>query len=362
MKVQPCQLAEVPLMRKIHHMSNQDQLQLTLRSISIDGLEADDSATAKRELQMQFEFAQKLGVTLRKPTGVTIQIAGNLEHAVDHFNQSQGIEGHPYKQERPGGISCGILLTEHDGTSSAEYLLILDAEFWSAQTLWNIVLRTYGVAYLVSELANRVDADRMDIEVPSFKGRHAESLWHTSLALCSSLGSSMYAANFCNTCIKDGEGNPVELSALLETCSPDAVSDYLDQLCVFATFDVAFYRIFSMDLDGLYPTSMSLVCGLLQCILKLIPLYAVLDQLKGLIEMLSVMNGYREFLDPVWNDIMAACATDDLNERLDLLSSTITKMMGNAGLRVEDLDDGTIYLHVHEPVPCSWEDRNDEDT
>lgn len=339
-------------------MSAEVQPHLQLREVSVEGLDAEAAANAEREVRSQFELIRRYDITLRESAEVMVQVTGNVAAAVNRFNEEQGISAPPYGRSRVEGESAGIVLTAPGNAKPNRHVIVIDATLWSVQSNWHAVHRTHGLAYLLGFLLNHYDSNGSVPDPPAFDGAHARGLWHNSLALCAAWDDAVTAFDLCNVILTDSSGKPVQLSDHLGGDCLQGVSELLDQLCVFSTFDVAFYRVFAIDLEDLYPTAMTLGCVLTRTTIGLISLFGMDGQLEQVKKVLSAMNGFSEFLEPIWDRIVDGCVLERQEQRIEAFSIALTDLLHRLGLRIEDLENGQMYLHVHDPVRCSWAEQD----
>ncbi|MFO0835775.1 MAG: hypothetical protein U0638_12450 [Phycisphaerales bacterium] len=330
---------------------------IRLRSVTSQGLSSCDAEVAEREVHVLLELAQRAQFHLRKPVELTVCLTTDLAAEVDRFNQEHGIPSSEYQRQRPDGISFGIVLTPPEDQAPASHTIVVDASLWVDEAGANIVHRTFGLAYLIGHLLNRHDCERPGPQPSPERGRHARTVHWCSHTLQCAWSDSILAIDLCNSCLRDSDGNPVQLSDFLAADSLAVASELLDQMCVFATFDVNAYRVFGIDLDDLYPTAIDLAFGLLRTSVVLIVLSASDRRIDPILGALHGLNGYAEFLEPVWPAIVDGCANEDASARATAFELALTELLRRMGLRIEDLEGDDIYIHVDAPVTCSWVER-----
>lgn len=330
--------------------------QFALCELSIEDLDGGAQTTAEAEIRSLFELARRCATSPPKPVEISIELSANMAGAIDRFNKKYGIPSPPYDRSRPQGTSCGITLTVPGDGDVFRHVIVMDATLWSEQVPGNVVYRAYGLAHLLGHLINRHDDARVKLTPPEFEGEYAESLWQNALALGSTWNDCITAIDICNACVRDQDGTPVVLADYFGNQNLLAVSEILDQLCVFASFDVGFYRATAIGLEDLYPTAASLAGGLLRTVVETICMFAACGRFDELQDALSRMNGFNEFLEPIWADIINGCTSEEYQSKVQAFISAFIAVFDRLGLRIEDMQGGGLYVHVHEPVTCSWKE------
>lgn len=332
-----------------------------LEQIVIDGLDGDARATAEREVRNLFQLAGLSGVPCQR-VGISVHLADDLEGTIDRFNAQHGIEAEPYDRTRPQGISCGKALAAPGDSDTFSYMIFLDAALWSEHTPEHVVYRAYGLARLLGHIVIEHRAGRAMPIPPTPPGKYMTDLWHRASSLCHVWDLNMTAFNMCNACLKDQDGNPVSLTHYFGNQSILMVSEFLDQLCIFASFDVQFYRATAIGLDDLPPTALFLSEGLLASVVEAASLFASCEQFELFRDAVSRMNGFREFLEPIWTDIMDGCIAEEGDARQRAFTSAVVSLFDRLGLVIEDMENDGLYVHVHDPVMCSWTESDDIST
>lgn len=333
---------------------------IRLRSVQVDELSSDNAKVAEREARVLVDLAQRIPFDLRKPVEITVCFSADMAAAIDRFNHEHGLPSTDYKRQRPDGIAFGIVLTHPGDRDTADHTIVADASLWMEQSDSNLVRRTFGLAYLMGHLLNRYDRKRPKPQISKSLGWHARAMRGCSHSLQSIWSDSILALDLCGACLRDQSGNPIQLSDGLAGDTLGTASELLDQMCVFATFDVNAYRVFEIDLEDLYPTAMNLACGLLRTTVVLIVLSAAGLRIDPNLGSLSGLNGYSEFLGPVLPAVLEGCVNEDASTRALSFERALTELLGRMGLRIEDMEADDIYVHVEAPVTCSWLERLEE--
>lgn len=333
---------------------------IRLRSVRVDGLSSDNAKVAEREAHVLVELAQRSPFDLRKPVEITVCFSADMAAAIDRFSHEHGLPSTDYKRQRPDGIAFGIVLTHPGNTDTADHTIVADASLWMEQSDSSLTRRMFGLAYLMGHLLNRHDRKRPEPEALQLRGQHARAMRGCSDSLQSIWSDSILALDLCNSCLRDQAGDPIQLSNFLAADVLGMVSELIDQMCVFATFDVNAYRVFGIDLEDLYPTAMNLACGLLRTTVVLIVLSAAGLRIDPILGSLSGLNGYSEFLGPVLPAVLEGCVNEDASTRAPSFERALTELLGRMGLRIEDMEADDIYVHVEAPVTCSWLERLEE--
>lgn len=331
-----------------------DSTQFSLVHVTVDGLEANSRAVAEQEIRSQCEVIRRFAVPLQQNVEISVHLTDDLAAAVDRFRAGQDDNHAPYDRSRLQGTSLGIVLPSPSEASTAAHTLIVDASLWVEQSPAHVVLRTYGLARLLGTLVNHHDLSQQELLPPSFSGHHAEELWHAALTLRSTLDDALLALDICGACLRNQNGNAILVADYLGDALISGSSEMLDMLCVFATFDIGLYRGFSIgDVDELYKTGPQLAFALTQSLVESIAVFGVASRFSELYDMLLRCNGFQEFVAPVWTDLNG-CVVEQDEAMLAGFGRVLNELLSRLGLRIEDLEGGGVWLHVHEPVICKW--------
>lgn len=329
-----------------------------LSRVVTDGLDDNASATAEAEVKNLFQLACLAGVACQ-PVDISVQLTDALTEAIDQFNVQHGIAAPPFDRTRPQGISFAKVLAVPSQSSTSSYVIVLDSALWSQSSAENVVYRAHGLARLLSHIVVKHQAGRATPIPKTALGPYAFSLWQRVSVLCDAWDEQVTAVGICNACLRDQEGNAVPLTEFVGGQSMQMVSEFLDQLCIFASFDVQFYRVTAIGLDDLPPTALSLSMGLLASVLEAASLFAACSKFEQFCSAVSCMNGFDEFLEPIWATIINGCISEDSHALRHALTEAVVVLFDRLGLQIEDMDDGDLYVHVHEPAMCSWKESEE---
>lgn len=336
-------------------MPSDPNTRFSLSQIVIDGLGPDTRAAAEQEIRNQCELIQHVAPSLQQNVVLSVHLADDLAASVDRFRASQSEHGDPYDRSRIHGTSFGIVLPSTSESSAAAYTIIADASMWSEQSSVHVVHRTYGLARLLATIVRDHDASRPHAEPPSISGRHAQAVWHAACALRSTWEDFCFSLDICASSLRDQNGGRVNVVDYLGDSLIAGVSEMLDMLCVFDTFDIELYRALSIgSVDDLYETGPRLAATLLQLLVETIAVFGAASRFRECCERVSRLHGFVEFVDPVWDDIIDACTAEQAEDMLARFDTILTDVLSRMGLRIEDREDGSVYVHVHDPVVCTW--------
>jgi len=337
-------------------MSTSARSRLVLRGVVSEGLPAAAANAAEREIRTVFAIAEHCAAVMERRAEVSVRITADLEAAVDRFNHEHGLFGSPYSRKRPCSEASGIVLTVPSDANDARHVIVVDASLWPNRSSEHVVLRTMSLACLIGRLINLHDPGLQEPGEAVSSGEHARDLRRRALALSSEHVASIAGASICGVCLRDLNGNPVRIADHAGPGLLQMASDLLGQLSVFATLDLPIYRVHSIGFEDLYPTAMDLTDSLLRCAVQLIALFHVENRTVDLRRELVGLNGYSAFLEPVWDHVVEGCTTPQRSVQVQSFSAALIELLSRLGLRAEDQEDGGVYLHVHEPTSCSWDD------
>ncbi|MDX9912601.1 MAG: hypothetical protein RBS39_12290 [Phycisphaerales bacterium] len=250
-----------------------------LSRVVTDGLDDNARATAETEVKNLFQLACLAGVACQ-PVDISVQLTDALTDAINQFNVQHGIAAPPFDRTRPHGISFAKVLAVPSQSSTSSYVIVLDSALWSQSSAENVVYRAHGLARLLSHIVVKHRVGRATPIPKTALGPYAFNLWQRVSVLCDAWDEQVTAVGICNACLRDQEGNAVPLTEFVGGQSMQMVSEFLDQLCIFASFDVQFYRVTAIGLDDLPPTALSLSEGLLASVLEAASLFAACNEFE----------------------------------------------------------------------------------
>lgn len=330
---------------------------LNIVAVEVDGVPQDRADTIKAETTVLLSLFASSSEAAADAVRLTVVITDDMEAAVDRVRASYGIPSpRPYTRARVGGDSHGIAV--RDPTSpQCESTLVLHNEFWTTDEPHKVVWRVHLLGYLLGHeirwttLAND-EADRFDPDMASYP----TALKHTASVLYDHFAALITATTLLDACLRDQNGEPVSAVDVIGPGMLASLQSSLEQLGVFAAIDVQLiYRAHSIGLEDLPWTAVSLVGTMLYAALGAASQYSAAGRIDEFNGFLDRMNGYSEYLEPAWGHVRQS-VTDECRETgIEKLVSALEDIIERIGLRIEPQEQGGLYVHVHDPVLCTWE-------
>lgn len=335
-------------------MSGDAESQLKLVSLEIEDVEADAADTMSRLIPLLVNVAGVLGKIHDRRVGVSIAVTSDFEGRINRFNIEHAQKAPEFRRTRGEEGTCIGKVLERPGKGQQEYLVVLAADVWSDGLPINIVRLTYGLARLVSHIVNENNANGHLPAHADTGGAHSVFLRELGSAIVAYQNDTELASRLCRVCLQDERQKPVNLAEFVGHDAELELRTHLDMLCVFASVDVPLYRGYGLGFEDLYPTPAYLAAAMIRSAIELLVVFASEDYHGDYSKHVSGMNGYQEFLKPVWDDFMCACTCQNAAQATDRFGVIIDRVLAQLGIYVENVEAEQCYIHVQQPVVCSW--------
>ncbi len=328
---------------------------LTLSSIAVEGLDPDMTRRAEEEIRTLLGPLERVDLDLAHDLELSVLVTADMAAQVDRIRQEHGTFTHPYRRERESGVAAGITLTASDGPP-LRVTLVLDSGYWSRSDPLDIVQRVYMLGYVFGHALLQARETASDStytsDVPTVG---ADELRDVAVDLLDAFDADCTALFLCQSLRLD-DGSSVQCSQWLGDDLIANASALADSLCVFAAIDIHFYRVTAVGLEELYPRAALLLGQTLQMLVHAFALYTADGRYDVAIDALKQSSGFQAYLQPDIDEFVAALKEGEQHLREERLAIVVERILGRLGLRLEDMPDGGIYVHVSDPVLCAMGD------
>lgn len=324
---------------------------ITLESIAVEGTDEDRRREIETEIRTQIKGLIKTDLELYDDIQLSIIITDQMAAAVNRATTELGREvSAPYQRERNSTRSVGIVVCSPK-RQPVVARIIMDIAPWLGQSSDDIVQRAYLLGHEFGHVLQ--------------KGRNAESSWTTLLnpnrsysdeltrlasLIRDEFDADITACSFCDMCLRDDDGKKVSISPFIGSWHIQIAQDLLRQLCDFASTDVLNYRVSYTGLNDLHPKAGSLISELLTTLAHGVALYAIDEDIESFLSALKKCPGFNEYIEPDWKSFLGSLCGDENNSCEQELVRITSSVFHRVGLIVEDMPEGGIFVHVHEPV------------
>jgi hypothetical protein len=328
---------------------------LKLEAINLKSLPADRVQIVEREIRDLVGLFEKNSdiLRLRHEVQLNVHLTNKMPELVDEINKDFGKKiKTSYNPIRETVVAQGITIT-HPEFPPIKIALVFDQSAWTKDDGENIALRIYLIAHEIGHVlqkANKPINTPHEGEEPA--NTHAEGIKNLSKSLIDEFDADIVAGKVCSMILRDDKGQSVLIGEIMGPWYLHSAHKIIDKLCNFTKHNVQSYRETGDGLDGLHITAAPIIGELLLILTHLIAFYAPIKKLDILKEELQISPGFRGFIEKDWHAFIEALEGPDRSASEAEIVRICESVLWNAGLRIEDLADGTRYIHVHEPFFC----------
>lgn len=335
--------------------SNSNNL-VELTSVAVSGVSEDSTGQIESFIRALVSGTRELVADLALPTPVRLNVlcSTEFEATVDRIRKEYGhrVTG-PYQAAKNAVESAGITLHTRD-RNPPEFTIVLNAKACDAESNVDITRRYYLIAHEFGHVL--IEAQLLGDEVPRDLHRAtsiAQNLANMAEILLDEIKADRIANWACGLVLRRSDGGPVSLADELGFPLIASAADLLQEICRFVVSGIQHYRVTSLGLEQLLPRANSLVSESLLVLTHVVALYEAESRLDDLRNILTQIPGFSVYLQDCWPDFVAALTGESETNRQSKLSAVFVQVMAHVGLRVEELQTGSCFVHVHEPRFCT---------
>lgn len=319
---------------------------LRLVDLAIEGLPSERIAAVETEVRSLIHLFELTDIE-GQDVALRIILSDEMAEHVNRIHRELGNRlSAPYSRIRESVVSFGITITAVP-RPPLEAWIVVDSAPWSVQDDDSLLVRTYLLAHELGHVLQEARGEgTADVHpLPTF----AAWLEDAAGILQLEFDADRVATGTCGLVLRDVRGEPARAGALWAPRMAGASCAVLSSLCAFV-HDVQAYRITSRGLDSLYPRGSQLVYELLLTLAHALALCDSAEVFAIVEDKLSATEGYAEYLQPDWEGISGALRTGDRAEGARELVRIMSSILARIGLRIEDMPNGSPFVHVHEPL------------
>ncbi|MDO9530176.1 MAG: hypothetical protein Q7J27_13605 [Syntrophales bacterium] len=273
---------------------------------------------------------------------------------VDHVCESYGKEiTAPYKSMRNTVTVQGVVLY-HPKCPPLRASIVLDQNSWTRDDGESVLIRTYLITHEIEHVlqnARETDPIQRYNWDPS-NVTHAERVQRLAAALRDEFIVDINALSQCKKILRSGKDKTILPSQIMGPRFVGSAHQLLKKLCDFAKRDLQTYRETSVGLDELYPRVAPLIGELFSVLTHSAAIYTHDNRMnifRSGMEEAPEFTGY--LAEDLEDFLLALVNNDSVTAELEIVR-ILEVVLGYTGLRIEDLPDGNLYIHVHAPVIC----------
>jgi hypothetical protein len=322
---------------------------IVLSSVTVEGFDTALTEAVDREVRTLLSPLEQEPLDLAGRINLSVIVTDRMPEHVDRINGEYGLHRAPYRRERSRTTAGGIVLTAR-GSPPFQVVIVVHNEPWTRSDGSAIIERTYLLGYLIAHVVRAGQAEPRS-STDSLKPRtHAAAIRDAAATFIEAFDANRTAIALCGHWLRCDDGGPVPLADTLGSRHVAVAHELAEQLSVFATIDIQFYRITAVGLGDLYPRIGPLLGENMLVLLHALALYGAEDRADALIEALARSPGFRAYIQPELEAIRSALAGQDRVQSEAELGAALERILLRLGLRIEDLPGGNLYVHVSEPV------------
>lgn len=328
-----------------------DGRRISLLSFIVEGMDVDLAAKAEQEVRRLLAPFIGSPLELNNDTELAIVITDRMAEHVDRIEKEHGRQrATPYQREKAAVIASGIVLTA-PGHSPSRKAIVFAHTLWTRPDGGALAERFYMVGYLLAHVLREAREERPPSQPPAPAVRqYTESVRATAEVVTEAFDADWTAIELCRHWLTTTDESTLRLSEIFGERFVAAVHDLGEKLSVFAAIDVQLYRVTDVGLDELCPRVCPLLAEAMVVFAHALALFAADDRVASLKESLALSPGFKAYILPEEAAIRNAIAAEQQEDRIDGIVAAFDRILLRLGLRIEDLPDGDVYVHVVEPV------------
>lgn len=332
---------------------------LTLATLTLEGFDDSRSAVVEAEIRNVLNLFVGKDLDLLDDVQMTVIITDRMEHHVDRVRGEHGTEDIiPYQRVRQRVAAHGITLTA-PGKGPVRVAVVIDNAAWTNDEAVCKVLRVYMLGHEVGHVLQNADGTGTDWR--RWEGQantHAVELQKFAATLRDEVDADWTANRTAELCLRDDAGNVGYPGNFFGEGFIEAAEDLSDELAKVA-FAVQVYRVTYVGLDDIAVKAKRLVGELLLVLSHAAPLFAGANRFTELTERLRKSRTFEAYVGPHWDKLIDGLDDTDHLRGEATAAEVADAIFGRLGLVYEDLPDGNVFVHVHEPVLCEVDDGDD---
>lgn len=327
---------------------------ITLKSIVVSGTDEPHQQAIEAEIRTILEALIKNDLDLCDDVQLSIIVTDQMEAAVDRTTAEYGrVVSAPYQQNRNSVRVAGIVVSSPQRPPVLA-TIILDIDPWMSSSGEEVAIRTYLVGHEFGHVLQHGRRIGLDWSQPPIKHRtYSSELARAATIIRDEFDADITASSVCKLFLQDEHGNEVLPASFFGYRFAGSAQDLLNQLCQFATVDVQGYRESSNGLNDLYLKIIPLLGELLVVLAHGAALYATANEVESFVSILEECPGFSEYIEPDWKSFIGALCEEGDEACEKEIVRIAEAVLNRLGLIVEDMADGNMYIHVHEPVFCA---------
>lgn len=323
---------------------------ISVSSVVVEGLDADLCRTAESELRSLLAPFEQVPLDLVGGVALSVLVTDKMEEHVDRIGRSHGSQAAPYQRQREGGVAGGLVLTAPGGPPWVT-TIVLHSSLWSHSDGLGIVNRVYMLAFMFAQVLDHGQSRNTEEDQQGDEHRsHAEAAHLAARFFIDAFDAHCTAVDLCRFWLSSADGTPLQLSEMCGASPIASVFELGEKLSVFATIDVQFYRLTAVGLEDLYTRVGPLLGQTMLMLMHALALHAADDRVDLLMETLSQSAALKAYVLPDFDALRAAIRAADEAERVAGMVAVLERILQRLGLRIEDVSEGGVHVHVAEPV------------
>ncbi len=332
-----------------------------LTQVLVEGLSEELAHFVEDEVRMIIEPRARFDFSLRGHLDLAVIVTDKMESHVDNIRQEMGKILPPYRRMKTAMMAAGMMLSPEMGPPY-KATLVLDNELWLSQDAHCIAMRVYILAHEFGHAMQRASGTNTHWhEWPDRTPTHANMMRGLAAIAIDEFDADVKSATVCKDVLLDDKKVPVNCSEIFAVGFIDAA----ETLCACLeklVSDVRLYRVGAAGLESLYPRAFELLNELLIVLTHTVALFAADQRLPKMLEQLGVFPGFRSYIAGDFSLFCQGLVNTDRFQGEQEMIAAVEGMLDCLGLRIEDIEGGQRYVHVHEPAFCGEPDPSDDNS
>lgn len=327
-----------------------------LDALYLSRLPVDRVDVVEKELRVAIGMFEKEGVRLELKHDVylSVYLSDQMGTCVDHVKKEYGENSTTqYNPVRNSVAAQGVTLC-HPKCPPLRASIVLDQDSWTRDDGESVFTRTYLIMHEIEHVlqhARETDAARC-YKWGGSNVTHAESVQRLAAALRDEFAADINALSYCKLMLQSDEGQSILPSEIMGPRFVGSAHQLLKKLCDFAKHDLQIYRETGIGLEELHPKVAPLINELFFVLTHAAAMYACDMQTDLFRSRLEEAPGFTGCPAEDWDDFLSALVDKESVTAEAEIVRILEAVLSYTGLRIEDLPDGNIYVHVYEPVIC----------
>jgi hypothetical protein len=326
---------------------------IVVTGVRIDGLDAQCAEQFKQFTSFVVKTTAEWVQEFELPSDVHLRVIASQDFnaAVDSVSRELGnVASTPYEAVKHTVQAGGITIWSRDGRVPAEFAIILNPGTCGGHRGSDLVTRCYLLTHEFGHVI--IEASRLHEEPPVLSATAQSQLEHCSRRMLDEIRADRYASLACRCLLRTDGGEPPSLCELLGAPLVETTAALLERLCRFSLEQVQVYRVFHTGFDELWPLGGSLVGEMAVVVAHLVAHYEADDRIPELTENVKSLRGFDAYLAEDWDELLKCLTAEGRELGTERLPQILLNILSRIGIEPEDLPDGRLYVHVHEPNFC----------